>query len=167
MACAEATPTQPRENRAMSPASKAATDVILTTDAIPSTFYACYVPSKGTLYRIKTSDTQSECDKKDVEFSWTGDLGAAPIKGIEFHSAAVTLASDGRYIAQCPEGKSMMNFGWEIPSGASTANASQIRANRPALISGRVAWGFVAAPGTLYVFYWNCADADPATNPGA
>jgi len=168
MACADATqPTQPRENRAISPASRGATDVILTTDVAPSTYYACYVPSKGTLYRIKTSDTPAECEKKDVEFSWSSDLGAAPIKGIEFHSAGVTLPADGRYIAQCAEGKSIMNFGWEIPSSTSTATASQIRSNRPALISGRVGWGFVAAPGTVYVFYWNCADAAPATNPGS
>lgn len=146
----------------MSPASKAATDVILTTE-VSSILYACYVPSKGTLYRIKTSDTPSECDKKDVEFSWTSDLGAAPIKGMEFHAAEVTLPSDGRYIAHCPEGKSMMNFGWEIPN-TSTATASQIRGNRPALISGHVGWGFVAAPGTVYVFYWNCADAGTVTN---
>ena len=167
MACADAAqPTQPRESRAMSPARKAATDVIPTTEEASSTFYACYVPSKGTLYRIKTSDTPSECEKKDIEFSWTSDLGAAPIKGIEFHSAGVVLPSDGRYIAQCAEGKSIMNFGWEIPFGTSTATASQIRANRPAFISGRVAWGFVAEPGTRYAFYWNCVDAGTATNPG-
>ena len=148
----------------MPAAGRATTDIIVTTESTPTTFYACYVPGKGTLYRIKTSDTPSACEKKDVEFSWTTDLGSAPIRGIEFNSAAVTLPSDGRYIAQCPEGKSMMNFGWEIPSGTSTASASQIRANRPALISGRVAWGFVAAPGTTYVFYWNCADADPVTH---
>jgi hypothetical protein len=164
MACADAAPpTQPHENRAKSAGARAATDVILTTASTPTTYYACYVPDKGTLYRIKTSDTPSACDKKDVEFSWTTDLGAAPIKGIEFNSAGVTLPSDGRFIAQCPVGKTMLNFGWEIPSGTSTASASEIRANRPAFINGRVAWGFVAKPGTVYAFYWNCADADPVT----
>lgn len=164
MACADASqPTQP-QSRTKSAGARASTDVILTSDPAPSTYYACYVPSKGTLYRIKTSDTPSECDKKDVEFSWTTDLGAAPIKGIVFNSASVILPEDGRYIAQCPEGKSMLNFGWEIPSGTSLANASEIRGNRPALINGRVAWGFVAKPGTQYVFYWNCADADAVTH---
>lgn len=164
VACSDGTqPTQPSARRAVVPSSIASGDVVATTEATSGTFTACYVPSKGTIYLIKTSDTPSECDKKDVEFSWTTDQGSAPIRGIEFNSAVVTLPSDGRYIAQCPAGKSVMNFGWEIPAG-STATASQIRANRPALILGRAAWGFVAAPDTRYVFYWNCADADPVTH---
>jgi hypothetical protein len=36
-----------------------------------TTYYACYVPSSGTVYRIKTADTPSACTKPThVEFSW-------------------------------------------------------------------------------------------------
>ena len=163
MACADATPpTQPREIAVKPRAGRAATDVVPTTETAPATLFACYVPGKGTVYRIKTADTPAECDRKDVQFSVTSDRGSAPIKGIEFHSAQVTLNSTGRIGIACVEGKFLVNFGWEIP-GNSTATASQIRANRPTLVSGAGRWLFVAEPATIYIFYWNCADADPST----
>jgi hypothetical protein len=114
------------------------------------------------MYRIKTSDTLAECDKKDIQFSWT-DHGSGPISGVIFASDAATIPSDGRYRAVCPAGKSVMNFGWEIPSN-STASSTQIRGNRPTLNSGQALWVFIAAPGTGYVFYWTCADADEVTS---
>jgi hypothetical protein len=164
VACSDSTqPTQPTAKRVIVPSSKAAGDVVAGTEAPSGTFFACYVPTKGTIYLIKTSDTPSQCDKKDVEFSWTTDQGPTPIRGIEFHSGGATLPSDGRYLVLCAAGKSMMNFGWEIP-GNSLATASQIRASRPTLSGGQMGWAFEAAPGTAYTFYWSCADAAPVTH---
>lgn len=164
LACADgaSTPTQQLSARSttLAPSARSA-DLAVTPQATPNVIYACYVPDKGTMYRIKTADTMSACDKKDVEMSWQ-DQGTGNITGIVFASAAVTLPSDGRYLATCPAGKSVMNFGWEIPPN-STANASQIVGNRPAVGAGQLTWGFHAAAGTNYVFYWNCADADPYT----
>ena len=163
VACSDgSTPTQPTAAHTRSVDSrKAVADGVIGALVTPTVIYACYVPQKGTMYRIKTSDTQQECDKKDVQFSWT-DQGSAAIRGIVFASSAATLPDNGRFFASCPDGKSVMNFGWEIPSN-STATASQIRGNRPTLVSGRSLWVFIAAPQTAYVFYWNCADADETT----
>lgn len=51
----------------------------------PSTTYtACYVPSSGTVYRIKTADTPPACTKSaHVEFSWNhqGPVGPQGPKG--------------------------------------------------------------------------------------
>jgi hypothetical protein len=49
-----------------------------------STYYACYVPSAGTVYRIKTPSTPSACTKSThVEFSWNhqGPVGPQGPKG--------------------------------------------------------------------------------------
>ena len=160
-ACSDrSSPTQPARSTA-APSAKPTADVAIGTAVTPETIYACYVVAKGTMYRIKTSDTAAECEKKDIQFSWT-DHGSGPISGIIFASDAATLPSDGRYRAVCPAGKSVMNFGWEIPVN-STASSTQIKANRPAINGPQVVWGFVAAPNTSYVFYWTCADADPYT----
>ena len=46
----------------------------------PKVFFACYVPSTGTVYRIKETGLPSACSMKnktpDVEFSWTDGLDA-------------------------------------------------------------------------------------------
>jgi hypothetical protein len=185
VACADgAPPTQPlsRSTAAAAASPKAAPDV--TTDALPSVIYACYTPKKGSIYRIKTGDTAAECDKQDIEFSWSdqgvpgpqgptgpqgpqgepgpkGPAGSGAIAGLTFISAQVTLPATGRYNALCATGKSLVNFGYE-PTSQSAATTATIIGNRPVFGFGQVGWGFRAAPGTEWVFYWTCADADPA-----
>ena len=162
IACSEGSqPTQPsaRVADARVSATRPTADVVGTAD-LPSTITACYVAKKGTIYRIKTADTANECDKGDIEFSWEAQPVRA-IAGLTFHSEGLVLPADGRHTVQCPEGQSVINFGWEIPGGTSTAQASELRGVRPALIGGRVAWGIQAAPGTRYALYWTCAPADP------
>ena len=163
VACSDgARTTEPTRGRAFSSGERArSADVITATTITPTTLYACYVPDKGTMYRIKTSDTPADCDKKDVQFSWT-DHGSGPISGLIFASAVVTMPVSGRYFASCPTGKSVISFGYEIPVG-STATTSQIRGNRPTLANGQALWVFVATTGTDYVFYWTCGDADTPT----
>ena len=162
VACSDGSATtQPTAAGARTPgARKPSADVGIATPTAATVIYACYVPGKGTMYRIKTSDTPAECDKKDVEFSWTERSGS--IEGVVFASASVTLPSDGRYIAQCPDGKSVLNFGWEITIN-STGTTSQILSNRPTLTGGRTLWVFRAAPGTTYAFYWNCVAMETVT----
>ncbi len=161
VACSDGSATtQPAAGGAVSPGRKPSTDVGIATPTAATVIYACYVAGKGTMYRIKTSDTPAECDKKDVEFSWTERSGS--IEGVVFASAAATLPSDGRYFAECPDGKSVLNFGYEITIN-STGTTSQILSNRPTLSGGRTGWVFRAAPGTTYVFYWNCAPMETVT----
>ena len=64
----------------------------------PKVFFACYVPSSGTVYRIKEPDTPAACGtstKKGVavahvEFSWTDGAGAVSSD----HGALAGLADD-------------------------------------------------------------------------
>jgi hypothetical protein len=187
LACADARPTQPGTRATAEPwgSSGASPDVVSETTGLPSTIYACYIPGKGLIYRIKTEGAPDECAGHDIEFSWAnqgipgpqgpagpqgpqgeegppGPAGSVALSGLTFHSEGVTLPSDGRFRADCPAGKSVVNFGWEIPLG-STAAASQIKRNRPASDGSAVFWIFQAAPGTFYVFYWTCANADLVT----
>ena len=62
----------------------------------PKVFYACYVPSSGTVYRIKETNTPDECgstakkgsqSQPHIEFSWTDGAGAD-------HGALTGLADD-------------------------------------------------------------------------
>jgi Chaperone of endosialidase/YadA head domain repeat (2 copies) len=63
-------------------------------------FYACYVPSSGTVYRIKEPDLPQQCGSSSkkgntiqhVEFSWT-DGGAAQ-GGVNDHGALTGLGDD-------------------------------------------------------------------------
>ena len=184
LACAEgAPPTQPVDVTPLATIPKGSADVIVAD--LPSTIDACLIAGKGLIYRIKTQGAPDECAKNDIAFSWVaagvpgpqgpmgpqgpqgspgaqGPAGAALLTGSTFHSQGVTLPADGRFLTSCPAGKSVVNFGWDIPFGTSTAQASQIRGVRPAFNGTQITWGFVAAPGTLYQFYWTCANAEPA-----
>jgi hypothetical protein len=183
LGCAEGSPpTQPVDAPIIATVPKAMADVIVAD--LPATIYACVVSGKGIIYRVNVAGAPDQCAKGDIAFSWVpggvpgergpegpqgpqGDAGpqgpGGPITGLTFHSEAVTLPSDGRWRATCEAGKSTVTFGWEIPTSTSTAVASQIKGSRPALVGNQALWGFQAAPGTLYVFYWTCANADAAT----
>jgi hypothetical protein len=59
-----------------------------------ATFYACYVPSTGAVYRIKTADTPQACTKTThVEFSWVDGAGAIKIPYSTSLSTPSTLLS--------------------------------------------------------------------------
>lgn len=187
LGCADATPpTQPMNAPIIGAMPTAMADVIAAD--LPSTIYACVLSGKGLIYRVNVAGAPDQCSKGDLAFSWvpggvpgaTGPQGpqgvpgpqglpgaqgpGGPMTGVTFHSESVTLPADGRWRSTCEAGKSTVTFGWEIPVGSSTAQASEIKGARPALITGgQVVWGFRAAPGTLYVFYWTCANSEPAT----
>ena len=158
IACSEGSqPTQPSARTTDRRISDARPSSDVVAADLPLAITACYVPKKGSIYRIKTDDTPSACERGDVEFSWQA---ARAIAGMEFHGRVITIPSDGRYSVFCPEGQAAINFGWEIPI-TSTAQSSQIKGVRPALSAGRIGWGIQAAAGTQYVIYWTCAPAEP------
>ena len=186
LACADAErPTQPVRDRAESDGSAApVADVAANVTALPSVIYACFIPGNGTIYRIKTSGTKDQCDKKHIEFSWTdqgapgpegppgpagpqGEQGppgpAGPLAGLELHGAsAVTLPADGRFRAQCAPGKSVIAFGYTVPGNQLVSNIATIASSRPSINGPQIDWGFQAAPGTTWNFSWTCANAEAA-----
>ena len=69
---------------AQSDTSSAATANLASLIDPSTTYTACYVPSSGTVYRIKTADTPSACTKSThVQFSWNhqGPVGPQGPKG--------------------------------------------------------------------------------------
>src|SRR5687768_8163979 len=42
----------------------------------PRTYFACYVPLTGTVYRIKEGNLKTACTTGHVEFSWTDGADA-------------------------------------------------------------------------------------------
>ena len=175
-------PTQPddAEGRRSASPPRVSADVVPASGT--ATIYACYIVGKGIVYRIKVHGAPNECAKNDVEFTidqgvpgpegprgpegpqgTVGPQGAAgPIDGVSHHAANVTLPADRQFRATCPAGKSVLNFGWEIPSG-STASPTQIWRNRPAITATQTEWLFGAATGTVYNFFWTCAFANSPT----
>ena len=163
LGCSESTPpTQPvnRTPDARAGVTRPTGDVAPTTTS-STVLYACYVPDKGAIYRIKTADTPAQCEKKDVEFSWT-DAGSSAglINGLTLHSASATLPADGRYFADCPAGQSIVNFGYQVPAGQP---ATTVFGSRPAINGTHISWGFQGVAGSVWTFYWTCADAAAAS----
>jgi hypothetical protein len=66
---------------------------------VPKVFFACYVPSSGTVYRIKEPNTPLQCGTstkrgvtvQHVEFSWTDGAGGG---GASDHGALAGLTDD-------------------------------------------------------------------------
>ena len=82
----------------------------------PKVFYACYVPSSGTIYRIREVDLKQECAKTThVQFSWT-DGAQALTKAFTVKSAYKHVAahSYGDTMATCPAGTLVTGGGYEL-----------------------------------------------------
>jgi hypothetical protein len=47
----------------------------------PNVIYACYVPTSGTVYRIRTTDTREECAAKSHVLFWFNETGPAGPQG--------------------------------------------------------------------------------------
>jgi hypothetical protein len=85
--------------------------------APPKVFYACYVPSSGTTYRIKEVDVKQECAKSThVQFSWTDGNRSAVSQFFTVTSAAQNMDSFGqKFVAQpCPAGSQLVGGGHRI-----------------------------------------------------
>ena len=47
----------------------------------PNVIYACYVPTSGTVYRIRTTDTRKQCATQSHVFFWFNQTGPAGPQG--------------------------------------------------------------------------------------
>jgi hypothetical protein len=83
----------------------------------PKVFYACYVPSSGTTYRIKEIDLKQVCSKSThVQFSWTDGNPVAVSRFFTVESPIQPLASQARVLAEqaCPAGSQVAGGGYRI-----------------------------------------------------
>lgn len=80
----------------------------------PKVFYACYVPSSGTTYRIKEVDLKQECSKSThVQFSWTDGKATAVSEFFTVESAPHTVGpqSQSFVVQSCPTGSQLVSGG--------------------------------------------------------
>lgn len=118
----------------------------------PKVFFACYVPSSGTVYRIKEPNTPTACGSSNkkgvtvqhVEFSWTDGAGG----GVADHGALTGLADDDHPQYVPAEGTRNSNAGFAL---VRTAGNGAIPASGPGT---RMMWypgkGALRAGGVLY-----------------
>jgi hypothetical protein len=70
-----------------------------------TTFYACYVPGSGTVYRIKSANTPAGCKKSThVEFQWTDFMRAIDPFIAKKLSIAVNPGETFSSEVECPAG---------------------------------------------------------------
>ena len=84
------------------------------TTTTPKVFYACYVPSSGTTYRIKEVDLKQECSKSShVQFSWTDGKSAVSQFFTMVPDSIHTLAPGTQELVTqaCPAGSQVVSGG--------------------------------------------------------
>jgi hypothetical protein len=91
-----------------------------------TTYFACYVPGSGTIYRIKSANTPAACKKSThVEFQWTDFVRAIdPFiakRNIDVNPGAVVSAS-----VECPAGSVAYTGGFRLND-----DGLQVRASHP------------------------------------
>lgn len=106
---------------AQSAAANAATaGTAVNSEAITdpsSTYYACYAPSSGTVYRIKTPDTRATCTKPShVEFSWTAQKASGWSQVTMTPGSEVSVAPGWQKgaSAECPAGTTRISGGYSL-----------------------------------------------------
>lgn len=131
---------------ALIPREAAAEDVI----------YACYVPSSGTIYRIKATDPTETCKAPShVEFHWNvqgpagadGTNGADGADGVDGVSGWETvqatedfpLAGTAITFAACPTGKKVLGGGHSVVP-ASLGNPTEVFLSAPSTTEFSSGW---------------------------
>lgn len=126
--------------------------------AAVTTYYACYVPASGTVYRIKTADTPAAC-KKDthVEFQWA-DFGRARDPIMAETSITIPPGTVRSVAAQCPIGSILYTGGYTVPTDAPVrVIVSRPEVGNPGVSSGLWfvrAWNESAVPQTVMAHAW-------------
>lgn len=86
----------------------------------PKVFYACYVPSSGSVYRVKETGLKQECSKSThVQFSWTDGTstpGFSSIKMVRSEFVSVPAGETQYAAAVCPDGYKVIS-GSYVPAG--------------------------------------------------
>ena len=127
----------------------------------PKVFHACYVPSSGSVYRIKEVDLKQECVKSThIQFSWTDGAGALT-QVVTVRSAYKDVAAHqyGSIDAICPAGTQLTGGGYEIIYFPNNVVAPVIWFSKPR--DDRTGWsvGFQNTSDNLaeFVTYVHCA----------
>ena len=89
-----------------------------------TTFYACYVPGSGTIYRIKSANSPAACKKgTHVEFQWTDFVRAidpfVAKRNLTIDPGAVVSAS-----VECPLGSVAYTGGFHLNGDGLRVQAS-------------------------------------------
>ena len=124
----------------------------LAGQGAPTVLYGCYVPTSGTVYRIKADGLPTDCRSKNhVQFTWslqgppgpqgpTGPAGpqgvagpAGPLSGRVLVVAQGSAASNniGSATASCPAGKKVLGGGFQ----GLTGNTTNVSHNMPKPLS--------------------------------
>lgn len=99
-----------------------------------TTFYACYVPNSGTVYRIKAANTPAACTRPThVEFSWNAATapGFSQVFVVISDEVWVPANSFGAAIATCPEGTTLLNGGYALSVDATSVPVVQASLPHP------------------------------------
>ena len=83
-------------------------------------FYACYVPSSGSVYRIREVDLKQECSKPThVQFSWTDGNPAALSRTFNVTSSRQVAQAQSQkdVVVPCPAGSQLVGGGHAMTSG--------------------------------------------------
>ncbi len=115
-----------------------------------TTYYACYVPGSGTIYRIKAAGTPDACKKSThVEFQWA-DFGRASDPIIAQTSITIAPGSVRSVAAPCPVGTILYTGGYSVSSDALVrVIVSRPEVGNPDITSGNWfvrAWNESATP---------------------
>ena len=158
--------------------------LVVAPRAHAQTVYGCYVPTSGTMYRIKTTDTRETCaSPAHVQFTISqgvpgpqgpagpkgdtgpqgaaGPAGSARLTNVTVLISLVTLPESGQHIARCPPGKAAIGLGW-FNGGDGNNTQIQVYGYGPTVIGDQLVQVFHGQPGRTISFRLACADADPA-----
>jgi len=105
-------------------ASVGAADGVVAVIDPSTTYYACYVPGSGTVYRIKAANTPAACTKSThVEFSWSPPTTPGWSKVSRVQSQQVFLPVNFTETARvaCPAGTTLISGGYMFDSLDPTA----------------------------------------------
>ncbi len=104
-----------------------------------TTYYACYVPGSGTVYRIKAANAPAACSKRThIEFQWT-DFVRAIDPVIATKTVTVPPGLTGGVSVDCPIGSIAYTGGFGLSSVA-----LKVTASRPTLLDDMRRWVVLA-----------------------
>jgi hypothetical protein len=104
-----------------------------------SVIHACYVPTTGSIYRIKTADTPSACTKTGhVAFDWrrNGYAGATIVSA----KATMPAPSGKAHQVLCPPGRTAISGGYTVQYTGLTTRTQQLSIG-PVAYNGQTGWG--------------------------